>query len=501
LSQKFSLWGTAEGGARPGLGRLQAIAIRTDDAARAAVLRLFALTWAVATLYHVWVTGRSHFILFQPRWEAGVHVVLAAAAIWVLRRPDQVHRLLVLAVVQVLTAWVEMPTTGNHWFLVSLVALGLLLAAASTWVADRSLDAAQIAGRFLPVARLTMLVCYGFAAFSKLNTGFFTPSRSCGTFFSGQLLHSYGLPALTASGIGAWVAIIGTIVIECSLPILLLVRRTRHFGVLVGLIFHGLLALNLINFFTDFSSALLALLLLFLPPSFAVWVGEWARERLDPRFAATIATTIAVTLSLILWAWPNPASYWWVSAAGVLLLWVPLTIAVTVMVAVFLWQHRPESALGMLQVTPRWLIVIPLLALANGLTPYVEVKTRTSLNMYSNLLTAGGHTNHLLIPRTWPLSDVQRHLVTVLDSNDPMLLWYADHRYRLPLQQLRIYTAHHPDSRLWYVLDGVTKDAPRIGSDPNLSKHVSGWRAKLQLFYPVPMDNPPRCNDTWGPAN
>ncbi|MQA98171.1 MAG: hypothetical protein GEV11_27500 [Streptosporangiales bacterium] len=40
--------------------------------------------------------------------------------------------------------------------------------------------------------------------------------------------------------------------------------------------------------------------------------------------------------------------------------------------------------------------------------------TMYSKTMYSNLVTAGGATNHLLIPRTLPLVDAQRHLVTIV---------------------------------------------------------------------------------------
>ncbi|MBC6459176.1 hypothetical protein [Actinomadura sp. HBU206391] len=460
------------------------------------MLRLFALTWAAATLFHVWATPLSQAVLLTPRWVAIVHVGLVLAAVWVLRRPELIHRLLVLGVVQVLSAWVEMPATSNHWLLAMLGALGLLLAAASSWATDRTLDAAEVARRFLPVGRVTLLVAYGFAAFDKLNAGFFNPSRSCGSFMASELLTSYGLPAITASGLGAWSAIIGTVVIECSVPILLLIRRTRYVGVLVGLLFHGFVALNLTKFYTHFSAVLLALFLLFLPPSFAVWSSARAREYINTKVAINFVTWIPVCLSLFLWVRPGVAARQRVGEVGVLL-WLMFATLVIVALVTFLWRFRPETPPRMLLVTPRWLMVIPLLALVNGLTPFFELKTRSSFNMYSNLATIGGHSNHLVISRTWPLSDVQRHLVTVLETDDPRLQWYAAKRYRIPLQQLRVYAARQPDRRLRYELAGVVRDASRIGSDPVLSRPVSGWRIKLQPFTAVPMADSPPCYDRY----
>jgi hypothetical protein len=498
LKLKLNWPATSGNGASPATRGREAAAVAADDAAIAAALRLFAFIWAAACLFHVWISSRSPSVLFAPSWDGIVHVGLALAAIWVMRRPELVHRLLVLAVVQVYSAWVEMPTTSNHWLLATLGSLGLLLATASSRAAGHTLDAAEIARRFLPVARVTLLAAYGFAAFHKLNEGFFTPSRSCGPFMVGDLLTSYGLPTPTSSSIGAWSAIIGTVAIEGSVPILLLMRRTRHIGVLVGLIFHGFLALNLRDFYMNFSAVLLALFLLFLPPSFAAWSREWTGKRVNAKLAINFVTWIPLFLSLALWARPGTTARHWIQEAGVLL-WLVLITLVIAAVATYLRRFRPEPAPGRLLVAPRWLMVIPLLALANGLAPYFELRTYGSFNMYSNLITAGGHSNHFLISRTWPLSDVQGHLVTVIETDDPWLSSYASRRLRIPLQQLRVYAAHNPDTRLRYELAGVIRDAPRIGSDPVLSQRVPGWRAKLQLFSAVPAEPLP-CPYEHGPV-
>src|SRR6266704_2162953 len=60
-----------------------------------------------------------------------------------------------------------------------------------------------------------------------------------------------------------------------------------------------------------------------------------------------------------------------------------------------------------------WLI--PLIALGNGVTPYLGLKTVANYSMFSNLRTEGGQTNHLLIPAgQFFLAEYQTDLVRVV---------------------------------------------------------------------------------------
>jgi hypothetical protein len=453
------------------------------------VLRLFAVTWAMATLFHVWVNPRSLDVFGHPDALGVLHVVLTVVALWVMWRPSSLVPLTVLCSLQVGVAAVEMPYLGNHWLLVALVALGWFGALCT---------GGDVARRFPPVARVTLLVAYGFAAFSKLNEGFFTPSASCGPFYAREALNVWGLAPVLDLGPVQWLIIVATVAVECSVPVLLVFRRTRHLGVLAGLVFHSLIALDTKHLFTDFSAVLLALFLLFLPPSFAPWLRERARRW---RYRPLPLIAVAALISVLQWASrgmdgePPPAA----QALG-FLLWLAFDVAVLVAVAGYLRRERPRAEPGMLRIAPAWLALVPALALVNGLTPYLELKTGFGWNMYSNLVTVDGRSNHLLVRRTFPATDEQRHLVTVLASNDSRLTSYATNGYRIPLLQLRDYAGRHPASSLRYELDGVVREAPRIGADPVLGRDVPQWRAKLQLFRAVDEQDPPRCLDRWGAA-
>ena len=116
---------------------------------------------AVALCFHL--LGNATF--------AGVGGSLAggAAAALVFAFPRDRWPLAVLAVAAVGLYWHEAPIVGNHL---------LLLAAMATVVALESFLGSGVE-RALAGARLSVLVFYGFAAFAKLNEGFFDPDTSC----------------------------------------------------------------------------------------------------------------------------------------------------------------------------------------------------------------------------------------------------------------------------------------------------------------------------------
>ena len=89
-------------------------------------------------------------------------------------------------------------------------------------------------------------------------------------------------------------------------------------------------------------------------------------------------------------------------------------------------------------------LLVPLLVVANGLTPYLEVKTAYGWNMYANLRTVDGDSNHFVVRSTLPLTDEQADLVRIISTDDPGLTLYAEGGYALTWTQLRIYLSDLP---------------------------------------------------------
>jgi hypothetical protein len=137
-----------------------------------------------------------------------------------------------------------------------------------------------------------------------------------------------------------------------------------------------------------------------------------------------------------------------------------------------------------------WLLVAAVVA--NGLTPYLEVKTSLGFNMYANLVTVAGETNHLVVRRTLHLSDAQDHLLEVVESDDLDLEEYAEKGYLVPERNLLDYLARHPDVSL-VVRDEDGERTLDSSDGVRLPLIVS----KLLVFRSVDERDPPRCQAQW----
>jgi hypothetical protein len=184
--------------------------------------------------------------------------------------------------------------------------------------------------------------------------------------------------------------------------------------------------------------------------------------------------------------------------------WVVFDVTVLLLVARFLLRPHPtpiERPLSFARTgVPRWMAIVPVLVLLNGLSPYLELRTAYAFNMYANLQTADGDTNHFLVTRTVPLTDYQSDLVRIIDSSDAGLRLYSDARFDIPLLQLRDYLSHHPDVALTYVRRGVERHVARAAEDPSLVEPVPSWQSKLFAFRSLDQTEPARCQPSFLPA-
>ena len=462
-------------------------------------LSVFSVMWALAAVWHLLGNPSGAPMPARALLTVGIGLVL--------RRPGAAVPLGVLALGGLATVWGEAPALGNHWLLVGFVDLAILAAIGMGIARRRPMDRVDLARRFFPIARLCLLAFYGFAAVSKLNTAFFDRSVSCAVFYFRESTSSLGLAGLQLGGAGwvEWAVIVGTAGIELSIPVLLVRRRTRHLGVVIGLVFHSVLALDLSHQFFDFSSVLAAMFVLFLPPSAGTWVAERVgsmRARLLlrgeswPTLAHVGATAVPVALA-------TACTFDLIDAPqGFDLGWAPwqlYTVVVLALVLRFL-RARPPVADRALRAPHPLLLVVPLLAVFNGLTPYLEVKTGYGWNMYSNLRTVDGESNHFVVRSTLPLTDEQADVVRIVTTDSADLQRYATNDYALTWRQLRSFLAQHPQAAITYERFGRQVVLAHAADDPELVRPVPAWLEKVQLFRPVDLTSPERCVPTFGPA-
>jgi hypothetical protein len=410
-----------------------------------------------------------------------VNLAVGLIGTWLVVKPRR-GSLLVASALVVVSVGLEMPFTGNHWLVAGLVSLVVLVSG----------------GRphgFLPGARWVLLVFYSFAAFAKLNTGFLDPDVSCAVFYSNQMLTSYGLGSLTPTSPVASIAIWTTVLVELSVPILLIVRRTRYWGVALGTVFHVLISFDLSQHFFDFTSVLVALFMLFLPDeSIERLESRQGRIAEATRRRALLMWVMITALLVLLASLPVTAPSQQLLETVPFAIWIPFSL-------LWCWQvlrvSRPGERLPT-RLSPALALVV-LLTFVNGLTPYTEIKTAYGFNMYANLVTAGGESNHLVIRSTMPLRDGYKGPVEIIRSSDPGLELYRDRGYLIAYPQLRRYLAVHPEVSLEYRRNGQVVAIDRASQNPELVEPGPWWWRFLPLRA-IDRLSPPRCQDVFLPA-
>lgn len=462
---------------------------------------IFSVGFALAAAFHVFGNPR-----LAPAWSLAV---LGVAVGSVLLAPRSRASRSALAVSILLVAWLEAPVLGNHWLLASLVAMAWLVSAGLGTLRTTPQD--DVWDRFARTARLTLLIAYGFAAFAKLNADFFDPVVSCAGFYLRESAGSVGLQALAESSTG-WidrVAIYGSAATELAIPILLLVRRTRPFAVVLAIGFHFVLAIDRTHQFFDFSSLLTVLFLLFATDRVQHAVINASREA--SRFLASVSAPLpdllrrAFVILLVGALWlPLGPRRWPVADflrdVGLLMFWFGAA-ALLAVVARATWRtRRQRSDSPSIRPVVGLVLLVPALALLNGLTPYTEIKTGFGWNMYSNLRTVDGDSNHFIIRATVPLTSQQESLVRIIDTSDPRLGFYDEFDYLLPYDRFRDHLARNPDVAVTYERDGQIFEVERAGDVPGLARAMPEIERRLLLFRAVDARDHERCLQGFGPV-
>lgn len=429
------------------------------------VLTTFATLWSIASLFH---------IASYDHWDRGMLIVVAV--VWLLLKPSSAGRLALVAASQLTVALVFAPFISNHWLFTAFVNAGIVASWAALAIRERSVhvEGPALYRMFAPTARWMVVVLYFYVVFHKLNADFFSLETSCGTDFYAHHLQRF--PFLPEADWVSWSVIWGTVLVEAAIPILFVFRKTRHWGVMLGMAFHGMIAFNPKNPFYNFSSMLYAAYTLFLPPDFQKRLSTKTRRVTRIGVAATVA---ALALTMF-----DPEAF-----DGPLYVWAPYALSVMVVVFIALGPRlgdAPQSPRELFAFRRWWLAILPLVLFANGFMPYLGLKTETSFAMYSNLRTERGESNHFLVGKwTEFTDDYQYDFVKIVESNNPVLQKMADLDLLVPWFELRRIGSELQDTSVTYVRDGETVVVDRTGDDPELSKKIPLWKQKLLYFRPI----------------
>ena len=452
-----------------------------------AVTRIAMAVWATAfsfgVLFHEWQTG-------QPPWS--IHAVAAVAAIAVILRPTSVARIVVLFAILTVELAFDLPNPWNHTVLAGVVGGAITIWWLITFARSRAvaLDAPFFFRRIAPFLRTSFIAAWYIAWFAKLNHGFVDTDTACAVWILDQV------PLLPTPDSLHGLMVAGTLVIEFTIPTLLIFRRTRPLAIALGFGFH---LVSAAGGHTAFSGLAWSFYLLFLS------------ERTLARIAATAVGYLSrptrrrmteVLRSPLLWV---ALSAFWLAALGVVQVvpedWVApmrrwgaaLPFAVYAMVWAWLLfgYQRGRFVLspgfrGGLRFSEAIFFVALVVLVVNAASPYVGLKTRYSLTMYSNLQTEPGRWNHLIVPEMHPF-DWQEGLVRFVQVDDPALSDKVDsyNGKQLVLMDARRLVAGYRDANVVYELDGVRHRAAPVSSDDVLGDRLPTGLAQLAGFRPV----------------
>ena len=473
----------------PASNRADTVDNAADDTTRYAI---FCVLWAIATLFHM---AQSRIYTSQLHY-----VLLTLAALALILKPVSTLRLLVLIALQLYEVFFRLPDISNHWLFTTFVNLTIIQALLYLLVKQGSfrINKTDFIRIFAPVVRVELLLLYFFVVLHKLNWAFFTPSASCAVLlFKAQHVEAL-LPdsaALTLANIYL------TIVIETLIPVLLCFRKTRNTGLLIGLVFHCIIAFNSYNGFYDFSSMVFAAYFLFTDYKFSNNVLSVYRKLNQKRVAVKQQFTRFSVKNIMLW--------FALFSGGLLLLRLTskefgdysqalwggysfLYILIFILSLSRNYSPRPARSFALKNAS---FFLFPLLVFLNGISPYIGLKTESSFAMFSNLRTEGGVTNHLFIPVSTQVFDFQKDMIEVLSSSDPELRQYAAQGKLLTFFQFKNRIADVRPARVTYVRGGQRRTFALATAPPGdeLLRKSPALLRKLLRFRLINKVDPQPC--------
>lgn len=441
----------------------------------------FVALWALAVLFHLAGNGAE---LLAASAIGMIQLVMAVVACAVVLAPGR-RVVSVLGLLYLVVLWLKLPVVGNHEVVLGLVAMLVLVETVGPDRAGRHTD------RLLVGVRALLIVSYGFMALSKWNHGFVDPVHSCAVVFAEALARPLGVGGLVDATPVAATAIAATLLIETSIPPLLMWRRTRPVGLVVAVGFHTALALDPVGHVWDFTLTLAPMFLAFAAPPIHRLLDSWiaaarARVGATPRLTVTLVVSLAVAVQGLVMAGKTPLPTWALAYPAAL-----AVMAVTILVAV--GNRRtgdeprwPTTAGSRHRLSPAHLPILAL-GLAIGVGPYLGLRSAASFNMYSNLRVVNGQSNHWLVPALGRAATPSTAVPVADPVDDPILAYYAERDLLVPVENLN----RHVDRGSAY--GSVLNTAPSDGSPADY------LRFKLAFRRSVDGSGDDRCIRAWGP--
>jgi len=461
--------------ARPG----GAVTARRAETGETGPFAIFALLLALYLVAH-------HAYLFHGLGigQAGLTLLVLPAAFLLALWPRNLALFVFAIGVHIFQTLMMLPIGSNHTIMSLFLMAGLVIAYLHTAFATRAVvvGAERFYDAFAPLGRWLLIIMYFYGTLHKVNADFLNPVTSC----SVAMWRRYRFPEFIAESqtIHA-LTMYGTLAVEATAIAMLLTRRFRWWGIVLGVSFHGFLGFLPPGRIVAYSVLSILLHSLFLPKSsLERFKAGLVGRRLCP-LLATLRWRVVFGLSGVLAVINLPRQASW----GIFLL--------LVLGYVVAYGREPDEA----EARPRPWLVSPVLALnalaalffLNGASPYLGFKTGQTISMFSNLITEGGRSNHLFVPNI-RLFDYQYRIVDHIETDQPGLASLHARGYKLVEYQVLDFLERSPGASATFTVGGATYRHSPQEVLPAVTALPPRWMRSLMIFKPVVLDSPRMCD-------
>ncbi len=327
--------------------------------------------------------------------------------------PTRTYVFLVFCVVQLVTILIRFPNVPTHIVMELILSASVIGAFLLLCYRQKSpaVHYRDLFHAYAPVARWLLIIMYFFGTFHKINPGFLSLESSCAIPFI------YGFPIPDSLLSAPWVgysAIYGTLILEFIAMLLLLNRRTKYYGMLLGMPFHIMIGLSSFGVLAHFSVLAIALHATFLPSDFGkrVLADKWL-----PRFMLRADSYMVITFVVVLLQFLLARFSLW-SLMNIEFLIVAVVVFTLILRhGKFIQEDQDYRLISTLK--PINLFAVLFLLQSAG--PYLGLSTTGAVQMFSGLRTEGGISNHYIVTQPLYLFPYQKDVVYFDDMNDEFL--------------------------------------------------------------------------------
>jgi len=308
------------------------------------------------------------------------------------------------------------PVSSNNKTTAFFLSILIIFSILKTFIFRKSIsfDRNKIFHLIQGPGKLILVFMYFFGIYHKLNTDFFNPGVSCAVELSKPFTSIIGLEDNTTLN---WIPIYLTLFVETIAMVGLIFKRYRKLGLAVSIPFHIVIGFTGYAFYMDFSTIVLAMYSLNINNDSLERIRDFYERRFKLYWIKKTISLIPLGFALGLFIYVTILCQGVCSYRS----FMPIFAFYSIPISLILMFSKNVKKEGWKKSKSGLLFLIPIVFFLNGLSPYLGLKTESSISMYSNLYVEGRTTNHFfhgVLPGFWNYSD---EVITVIDSNNNKL--------------------------------------------------------------------------------